>query len=115
VIVPAKKKAELSNRKSGRKRLPDFSNMTIAEEAEWWDTHDTAEYEHEFVDDDLVFVPGGRKRPMTIRLEPELVSALTSEAKAKGIGASTLARMLIIEHLRRRPSRPVGRGAKGAA
>jgi hypothetical protein len=113
--MPAKKKPGSSNRRNQTKRLPDFSNMTIAEEAEWWDTHDTAEYEHEFVDDDLVFVPGGRKRPMTVRLEPELVSALTSEAKARGVGASTLARMLIIEHLRRRPSRPVRRGAKGAA
>lgn len=114
-MIPTKPSARKRAAVGSKKRLPDFSKMTIEEEAEWWDSHDTADYDREFVDEDIVFVPGGRKMAMTVRLEPGLISELSAEAKAKGIGPSTLARMLIIEYLRQRPARPVRGRTKGAA
>jgi len=83
-----------------KKRSPDFAS--IEEEAEFWDTHDTTEYEHEFEPVELTF-----ERPLThsyvlsIRLDKETFDALKAIAKPKGLGASTLARMWILEELAR--------------
>jgi|CXWL01.1.fsa_nt_gi hypothetical protein len=103
-------KATVTGKKVGPKttsRLPDFSKMTIQEEAEFWDTTDSAEYEDEFVDvtDDDEYGVGialrsQKKRPMTVRLEPDIITLLTQEAKSQGIGPSTLARMVILRHLK---------------
>lgn len=56
-------------------RIPDF--RSLEEEAEFWDTHDLTEFEDE--------------------LEPVEFEI----AKPKGLGASTLARMWILEELAR--------------
>jgi hypothetical protein len=83
--------------------VPRF--RSVEEEAEFWDTHSTAEFEDEFEDvsDEVRFVVtrGQPKRGITVRLTEDALAALRREAATKGIGPSTLARMLILEHLRR--------------
>ncbi len=87
-----------------RARLPDFSKMTIEEEAEFWDTHDSADYEDEFeeMEEDIEFlmVHSQKKKPMTVRLEPDILTLLAREAKSQGVGPSTLARMAILKYLK---------------
>src|SRR5574341_2167453 len=85
----------------GKHRIPRF--QTVEEAAQWFDSHDTAEYEDAFEDvaEDLRFVVsrGRPKRAITVRLEAETLAALTRQARAKGVGPSTLARRWIREHL----------------
>lgn len=88
--------------KAAKSRIPEFKD--IQEEAEFWDTHDSADYEDEFepLDEQLEFVMvrAQPKKPMTIRLEPDVVALLTQEAKSVGVGASTLARMAVLKYLK---------------
>ena len=83
-------------------RIPKFKNLQ--EERDFWDTHDSADYEDEFepIDEDIEFimVRAQPKKPMTIRLEPDVVTLLTQEAKSVGVGASTLARMAVLKYLK---------------
>jgi len=37
---------QMKKRRDRRRRIPEFSNLE--EEAKFWDSHDTADYEHEF-------------------------------------------------------------------
>ncbi|HZS86508.1 MAG TPA: CopG family antitoxin [Chloroflexota bacterium] len=91
-----------------KSRIPTFK--TIEEEAAFWDTHDSAEFEDEFEDvTDVRFVRGGPKKGLTVRLEEETIAALTAEARRIGVGASTLARIWILERLRQEQSHPTRR------
>ena len=81
-----------------KSRIPEFK--TYKEEAEFWDTHDFTEFEDE-------------TRPVQVEVSPNLTSIysirvdedtsqkLYSLARKKGIGPTTLGRMLIIEGLDR--------------
>jgi hypothetical protein len=97
--VPRSTKKVTPTKKS---RIPSFK--TIEEEAEFWDTHSTEEFEDEWepMDEDIEFVMvrAQPKKPMTIRLEPDVVTLLTREAKSVGVGASTLARMAVLKYLK---------------
>lgn len=80
-------------------QIPDFK--TIEEEANFWDTHDSEDYQWEKVKDvkfskDLKSV---FKRVVPIRLDDKTKKAIEKVASAKGIGTSTAARMLIRERL----------------
>lgn len=100
--------------------------MTVEEEAEFWDTHDSTEYEDEFedVDDDIEFIVlrEQKKQPMTVRLEPDILTLLTQEARSQGVGPSTMARMAILKYLKdsgrgtiiRRPKTKTTRRRKGS-
>ena len=82
-------------RKNG---IPEFKS--IEEAAEFWDSHDSTDFEDEFEDvEDVKFVRAKAKKSITVRLEDETLAALTEEARAKGIGPSTLVRMWILERL----------------
>ncbi len=82
------------------KRIPRFSS--IEEMAEFWDTHDSSEYEHEFEPVEFeIAKPLKSTWMLSIRLEKETFDALQAIAKPKGLGASTLARMWILEELER--------------
>lgn len=78
-------------------RIPEFASYE--EEAAFWDTHSTADYEDEFKPVKLRFA---RKlsEGFTIRLDPETLQKLRSLAHEKGIGPTTLIRMWILEHLK---------------
>ena len=93
-------------------RVPAFANRQ--DEAKFWDTHDIADYWQ-----DLKPVRARFARQLsegiTIRLDPQTLAELRSVAGERGVGPTTLARMWILEHLRKeRPSRE-GKGRRSRA
>ena len=81
-----------------KSRIPTFK--TIEEEAAFWDTHSSEEFVDELTPaENVKFVKARPKRAITVRLEEDTFEELTREAREKGIGPSTLARMVILEHL----------------
>jgi len=84
-----------------KRRIPTFK--TIEEEAAFWDTHSSEEFADELTPVEHVkFVPARSKKALTVRFDEETFEELSREAREKGIGPSTLARMVILEHLRAR-------------
>lgn len=85
--------------KQTKNHIPEFKNQE--EEALFFDTHDMADYQGEFKTIKAKF---GRKlsEGITIRLDSDTLSDLRTLAKEKGLGPTTLARMWVIENLRRR-------------
>jgi CopG antitoxin of type II toxin-antitoxin system len=77
--------------------IPEFA--TIEEEAKFWDTHSTADYEDEFKP---VRVRFGRRLSsgVTIRLDPDTLQKLRALAQERGIGPTTLIRMWVLERLK---------------
>jgi predicted DNA binding CopG/RHH family protein len=83
------------------KRIPEFA--TIEEEAAFWDTHSTADFEDEFKPIRARF--GKRlSTGVTIRLDPETLKKLRSMAQERGIGPTTLIRMWVLERLKEKQS-----------
>lgn len=79
--------------------IPDFKS--IEEEADFWDTHDSEDYQWEKVKD-VRFSKNLKsifKKVVSIRLDEKTKKAVEKVAHAKGIGTSTAARMLIRERL----------------
>ena len=84
-----------------RSRIPTFK--TIEEEAAFWDTHSSEEFADELTPvENVKFVKAHSKKALTVRFDEDTFEELTREAREKGIGPSTLARMVILEHLRSR-------------
>ena len=82
-------------------RIPHFA--TVEEEAEFWDTHSFEDFADELEPvTDVKFVRARHTRAITVRLEEETYEALSKEAQEKGVGPSTLTRMLLLDHLRKR-------------
>jgi predicted DNA binding CopG/RHH family protein len=82
-------------------RIPHFA--TVEEEAEFWDTHSFEDFADEIEPaTDAKFVRARHTRAITVRLEEETYKALSKEAQAKGVGTSTLTRMLLLEHLQKK-------------
>lgn len=78
------------------KPIPPFK--TLDEEAEFWDTHDTAD----FGKVPLLSLPLleiEKEDSLTLRLQKSVKSKLTRVARAKGISVGTLSRMWLIEKL----------------
>jgi predicted DNA binding CopG/RHH family protein len=82
-----------------KKRIPEFAS--IEEEAAFWDTHSTADYEDEFKPVRVRFAKK-LSEGLTIRLDRETLEKVRAEAHERGIGATTLIRMWILEHVRKR-------------
>lgn len=78
-------------------RIPEFASRE--EEAQFWDTHDIADFQDEIRPVRARFAKN-LSEGITIRLDPDTLNSLREQAKAKGIGPTTLARMWILEHLR---------------
>ena len=89
-----------------KKRIPEF--RSIEEEAEFWDTHDTTDYEIEWK---LVKVRFAKNlsQGITIRFSPKTLAELRKTADRRGLGPTTLARMWILERLRTDKSSASGR------
>lgn len=88
--------------KEVKSRIPRF--RTIAEEAEYWDTHSTTDFEDEFQEvKDVRFAV--RRSPvdkaLTVRVDKDTYARLAEEARRQGVGPGTLVRMWILQHLRR--------------
>ena len=77
-------------------RIPTFNSRE--EEARFWGTHDTADFEDEFEPVDVSFARN-LSQGITVRFTPETLETLRAIAKRKGIGPTTLARMWILERL----------------
>ena len=78
------------------KRIPEFANLE--EEAAFWDTHSTADYEGEFRPVRARFAKR-LSTGVTIRLDPDTLEHLRALAQEKGIGPTTLIRMWVLERL----------------
>jgi predicted DNA binding CopG/RHH family protein len=79
-----------------KNRIPEFKSRE--EEAEFWDTHDTTDYEGEFKPVRVRFARN-LSHPIPVRLDAKTWEKLKLRAQKKGLGATTLARMWIIERL----------------
>lgn len=93
----------MTKRRQAKSRIPEF--QTYEEEAEFWDTHDTTEFEDEFEEVQVRFSKN-LSQSLTVRLDEGTIKQMRDIARQKGIGPTTLARMWILERLRgqRRPS-----------
>lgn len=81
------------------KRIPEFK--TVQEEAAFWDTHSVADFwdDLEPVEEPMEVV--GKKRLLSVRLGERDLDALRHMASRYGLGTGTLARVWILERLRR--------------
>ena len=77
-------------------RIPVFGSRQ--DEAEFWDSHDITDYLDELRPIKVRFAKN-LSEGITIRFDPETLDRLRQEAKKKGIGPTTLARMWILERL----------------
>ena len=77
--------------------IPEFKSRE--EEAEFWDTHDLADYWGDLKPAKARFAKN-LSEGITVRLDRETLDELRREARQKGVGPTTLARMWIMEHLR---------------
>jgi hypothetical protein len=82
-------------------RIPEFA--TLEEEAAFWDTHSTADYEGEFTPVRARFAKR-LSEGLTIRLDPETLEQLRTMAHERGIGPTTLIRMWVLERLKEKES-----------
>ena len=82
--------------KQKKSRIPEFANYE--EEAKWFETHSIADYMDEFKTVKARFAKN-LSEGLHIRLDPDALMELRNEAKEKGIGPTTLARMWILEQL----------------
>lgn len=80
-----------------KSRVPKFKSYQ--EEAEFWNTHDTTDFEDEF-EEVQVKAAKPLKITYTLRLDPDTVKELSQIAREKGIGPTTLARMWIVDRLK---------------
>ena len=77
--------------------IPQFASRE--EEANFWDTHDLADYWDEFKPVKVRFAKN-LSEGITIRFDRETLTKLRDLAREQGIGPTTLARMWILQHLR---------------
>ena len=87
----------MTEREQQPNRIPEFSS--IVEEAEFWDTHDTTDFEAEFHPVRVRF-RRNLAHGLTIRVDAETLDKLRTLAEEKGIGPTTLVRMWVLERLR---------------
>lgn len=80
----------------GKNSIPDFQSRQ--EMAEWFDTHDLAEYQDEFKTVKAHFAKK-LSEGLNVRLDAETLAKLRATAEEKGIGPTTLARMWLKEKL----------------
>ncbi len=80
-------------------RIPQFKNL--AEEAEFWDTHDFTEFMDELTPVKVKVTLGQPKEEtLTVRLQASLKAKLAKIAEDMGVNTSTLARMWITEKIK---------------
>jgi hypothetical protein len=84
----------MANARKSMKTLPRFSS--VEEEAAFWDTHSSADYEWEVLE--LEIAPA-LEHVLSVRLDQQTFHKLSAIARKKGIGVSTLARMWVLECL----------------
>lgn len=83
--------------KRKKSRIPKFKSYE--EEANWWDTHDTTEFEDEFKPVKLEFVKP-LEHILGVRMDGKTLTKLTKLGSDIGVGPSTLVRIWIMEKLK---------------
>jgi predicted DNA binding CopG/RHH family protein len=86
----------MTKKTTTKKPIPAFAS--IEEEAAFWETHSTTDYEDEFKPVRVRFAKK-LSEGLTIRLDPETLAKVRAEAHERGIGATTLIRMWVLEHV----------------
>jgi len=81
----------------GKAKIPRFKNLD--EEAEFWETHSTTEFEDEWVEVKRVKVARPLSHILAVRLDARTIDRLAEVGRVKGLGPSTLARMWLLERL----------------
>ncbi len=83
------------------KKLPDFGTMTLEEIADFWESHDSADYwdRMEDVTSGVLFKPR-TDRVVSVRIAADDLAALKQLASKQGLGHTTLIRTWIREKLR---------------
>ena len=81
-----------------RSKIPRFKSLE--EEAVFWETHDSTEFEDEFKEV-RVRVAKPLAHILAVRLDAKTIDLLAAVGRKKGIGPSTLARMWLLEQLER--------------
>lgn len=84
---------------TAKSKIPTFTSLE--EEATFWDSHDTTDFEDEFKPIQVKFVKPLEKG-ITVRLDKETLHILRLTASAKRMGATTLVRMWVMEKLNER-------------
>ena len=79
--------------------IPKFKNY--AEEAKFWDSHDTTEFADQSNRVRVKFAKN-LSDGITIRFDTKTLNELRLKAHEKGIGPTTLARMWILERLKKK-------------
>lgn len=79
-------------------RLPSFANEQEA--AAFWDAQSPLDYPEDFRHVDVEVGKPLIKRGLTVKLDHDTIEQLTTIAKERGVGPSTLARMWILEQLK---------------
>ncbi|MDP3973988.1 MAG: CopG family antitoxin [Candidatus Daviesbacteria bacterium] len=92
----------MNTTKRKKSRIPRFKSYE--EEATWWDTHDTTEFEDEFKPVKLEFAKP-LEHILGVRMDGKTLTQLTELGSEMGIGPSTLVRMWIMEKLKSIPKR----------
>ena len=87
----------MTKKTTTKKRIPEFAS--IEEEAAFWDTHSTTDYEDEFKPVRVRFAKK-LSEGLTIRLDPDTLEKVRAEAHERGIGATALIRMWVLEHVK---------------
>lgn len=82
--------------------IPAFNN--IEEEAAFWDTHDTTEFEEEFTPVKVRFARN-LSEGFKVRFDPETANEIRMYAHEDGVGPTTFIRMLVLKGLRQERSR----------
>ena len=83
-----------------KKRLPDFEKMSLEEIAEFWETHDSADYWDQMEDvTDQVHFKRPAEKTVSVRITEEDLNKLKRIAAEKGLGHTTLIRVWIKEKL----------------
>ena len=83
-------------------RIPAFADRR--EEAEFWDTHDFGDYWDETEPVDVTYSKNLSEN-LTVRLSPQILKQLRQQAGEIGVGPSTLARIWILERLKKTGTR----------
>lgn len=84
------------SKKNRKSRIPEFK--TIQEEAEFWDTHDTTDYEDEFKPIKAQFADKLFDR-VTIPVDADTLAQLDTLAREEELNATALARRWVLERL----------------
>src|SRR5690348_10461074 len=97
----AAKKYSGQKAEAPKSRIPTFN--TVEEEAAFWDTHSIEEFADELEPvTDVKFVKARPRKALIVRLEENSFEALRNEAREQGIEPSTLARIVLLQHLQDR-------------